>query len=223
MKKYLVTIVTLLLAAIVAPAWSAQKANEQKVAEDLRTAFKNETTESTMYAAYAKKAREEGLQKIAVLFEAVSKADNIHASNHEAALRQLGEPTPSVQPDFNVGSTKENLENAINVEANGLKAYPGFITDAKQAMVYMAEVSFNYSYETGLKHKAFFQYALNALDNNNLASLATSYQVCSTCGNTYPGQGPKRCGICMTSMSRDLAFNVETTGAAQHAGSHLGK
>ncbi len=223
MKKYLVTIVIVLLAAIVVPAWSAQKADEQKVAEDLRSAFTNETVASVKYAAYAEKAKEEGLQKIAVLFEAVSKADKIHAANHAAALKQLEEPTPTVMPDFKVNSTKENLEDAVKGETNELKLYPGFIEDASEAKVAMAQISFNYAYETGLKHKAFFQNALNDLESNNVASLASSYEVCSTCGNTYPGQGPERCGICMTSMSRGFTVNLQPAGGSQHSGSLLKK
>ena len=107
MKKYFLTSIVLLMTIAVIPAWSSTSAERQKVVDDLKAAFKGETTASAKYAAYADKANSEGLQKIALLFEAASKAENIHAGNHKAALEQLGEDAPEVTPKYEVKSTKE--------------------------------------------------------------------------------------------------------------------
>ena len=68
---------------------------------NLQAAFTGETTASAKYAAFGQQARKEGHANIALLFEAASKAEAIHAANHKAALEQLGEKAPDVKPEFN--------------------------------------------------------------------------------------------------------------------------
>lgn len=203
MKKYLSTALAVLLVIAVAPALAGDKADEQKVVEDLKAAFTNETVASAKYAAYAEKAKAEGLQKVAVLFKAASTAKEVVAANHKAGLEQLGEPAPQVRPEFKVNSTKENLEDAIKDEADGSAAvYPEFIEDASEAKVAIANISFNYAYKSQLKSKAFYEHALNVLENGGVESLPSMYRVCGTCGNIYPGEGPARCGCCLTCKDR---------------------
>ena len=178
-----------------------------KTVGDLKEAFKGETTASAKYNAYAQKAREEGYPNIALLFEAASKSESIHAGNHKAALAQLGEKHPTVDPEFEVKSTRENLEDAIKGESYEVATmYPGFIKEANNAKVNIALLSFNYAYQTEQKHKVMYENALKALDNKNDASLPARYQVCPTCGNTYEGTAPERCGISMTPRDRFLTI-----------------
>ena len=49
----------------------------QKTIANLQNAYIGESTASAKYAAFAKKAREEGHVKIGLLFEAASKAESI--------------------------------------------------------------------------------------------------------------------------------------------------
>lgn len=85
--------------------------------KNLKAAFIGETNASAKYAAFAKKAREEGYANVALLFQAASEAEKIHANNHGAALEQLGDKAPPVEPKVDVKSTKENLEEAIKGES----------------------------------------------------------------------------------------------------------
>ena len=207
MKRYLLTALTLILSATLAAAWSSKNADKQKVVDDLKAAFTGETTASAKYAAYAEKARSENLPKIALLFEAASKAESIHAGNHKAALEQLGESAPDVTPKYDVKSTKENLKDAIAGETyESTTMYPDFLKDASAANVTIALISFNYAYKTELKHKALYEAALRSLETGKADEMASMYQVCPTCGNTYEGEGPARCGICMTSKDRYITF-----------------
>lgn len=207
MRKHLSTAIAILMAISTVPAWSAS-ADKQKVVDDLKAAFTGETTASAKYAAYAKKAESEGLQKVALLFQAASKAESIHAGNHKAALEQLGASAPDVKPKYDVKTTRENLKDAIAGETyESTTMYPGFIEDGNAAKVTIALISFNYAYKTELKHKALYEAALKALESNKVETMASSYQVCTTCGNTYEGKGPARCGICMTSRDRFLDIN----------------
>lgn len=207
MRKHLSTAIAILMAISTVPAWSAS-ADKQKVVDDLKAAFTGETTASAKYAAYANKAESEGLQKVALLFQAASKAESIHAGNHKAALEQLGASAPDVKPKYDVKTTRENLKDAIAGETyESTNMYPGFIEDGNAAKVTIALISFNYAYKTELKHKALYEAALKALESNKVETMASSYQVCTTCGNTYEGKGPARCGICMTSSDRFLDIN----------------
>lgn len=168
--------------------------------ENMLDAFKGETTASAKYAAYSKKAEEEGYHQIAMLFKAASASEKIHASNHKAVLKEGGVTVPDIAPEFVVKSTKENLQDAIAGEGYEVKTmYPQFITNANAAGNQMSLMSLNYAYKTEQKHKVFYEKALAALDANNVKSLPSVYFVCPTCGNTYESVAPERCGISMTS------------------------
>lgn len=170
---------------------------------NIKDAIKGETTASAKYAAYAKKAKEEGLAKVALLFQAASKAESIHANNHRAVLEQLGVKMDSFKPEFAVKSTKENLQDAINGETYEVTTmYPGFLKSAQDENVNLALISFNYAYQTEKKHQAMYKNALDQVNNGKEKTLSAKYMVCTTCGNTYDGEAPARCGISMTPKER---------------------
>lgn len=179
-----------------------QAANDKSV-KDLQAAFTGESTASAKYTAFGKKAREEGNLKVAVLFDAASKAESIHAGNHKAVLLQLKATVPVVSPKFEVKTTAENLKDAIAGESYEVATmYPDFIKDAQSENVTLAMVSFNYAFQVEKKHKALYEKALKALTEGKEKSLASVYMVCSTCGNTYENEAPDRCGISMTPKDR---------------------
>ncbi len=211
MKK--TSIVTVLAAAAIIVVFQSFKSNspvktETKDAnaisfQNMQDAFKGETTASAKYAAYSKKAEEEGFHEIALLFNAASKSEKIHATNHKAVLLEGGQTVPVITPEFSVKLTKENLKDAIAGEGYEISTmYPDFITNANTAKNQFALVSLNYAYKTEQKHKPFYEKALAALERNNVKSLPTVYYVCPTCGNTYDTTAPKRCGISMTSSEK---------------------
>lgn len=176
---------------------------------NLQAAFKGETTASAKYAAYSKKAEEEGLHEIAMLYHAASVAENIHANNHKAVLEEAGQTVPEIIPEFTVKTTKENLRDAIEGESyESNKMYPEFMVTAKAANNDLAGISLNYAYRTELKHLEMYKGALAALENDNVKSLPTVYYICPTCGNTYQTTMPKRCGISMTSKEKFMEITT---------------
>lgn len=176
---------------------------------NLKAAFTGETTASAKYAAYAKKAQEEGLTQIALLFKATSKSEMIHANNHRAVLEDMGETAPAVTPQFTVKTTKENLADAIAGESYEISTmYPEFMTTANTADNQLALTSLNYAYRTEQRHKPLYEKALAALQNNQTGSLPGQYLVCPTCGNTYDSTPPKRCRISMTPSERFMKINT---------------
>jgi rubrerythrin len=179
-----------------------------KTAENMQAAFNGESNATARYAAFSKKAEEEGYHEIAMLFKAASMAEQIHADNHKAVLEEMGVTLKAPVLDVKVNSTKENLEFAIKGEAYEVAdMYPTFLKDANNADNQIALISLNYAYKTEKKHKVFYEKALEALNKNTVKSLPTTYFICPTCGNTYETTAPKRCGISMTNGSKFIKVN----------------
>lgn len=156
-----------------------------KTIENMQAAFKGETNASDRYAAFAKKADEEGYKEIAVLFRAASKAEGIHAENHKQVMEDMGVKANPVTPEVEVKSTKENLEAAIKGETYEVKEmYPDFLKTADAADGQLALISLNYARKTEKKHEKLYEKALKALETKDFTSLAKVYYVCPTCGNT---------------------------------------
>jgi rubrerythrin len=207
MKKLSVVLLAASLLIAATSAFGIEKASTIKTVENLKAAVTGETTASAKYAAYAKKAREEGLARIAYLFDAASKAEGIHAANHRAVLEQMGEKMGEVTPKFEVKSTKENLMDAIAGESYEVATmYPEFLKEANTAKANAALLSFNYAYKTEQKHKELYTRALAALEQNKVDTLPSRYLVCPTCGNTYDNEAAARCGICLTPKDRFITF-----------------
>jgi len=171
-----------------------------KTIENLKAGIKGETTASAKYAAFAVKAREEGNDTIAKLFDAASKAESIHATNHRKVLEGLGEKMEDFKPEFEVKTTAENLLAAIEGETyEATTMYPQFLSDAKAEKAEKATKSFTWAFDTEKKHAAFYQKALDALKVNAENKLAFEYAVCPVCGNTYEKATlDKKCAFCQT-------------------------
>ena len=165
-----------------------------KTIVNMQTAFKSETLSSAKYAAYSKKAEQEGYFQIALLFKAASTAEGIHANNHKSVLQESGITVSMIIPVFATHSTLENLKDAITGESYELKKrYPKFLKDAVQNDNQSATVSLNYAYTTEKKHKLFYTAELVALENNAEKYLPTEFYVCGNCGNTYHTKAPEVC------------------------------
>jgi len=177
--------------------------------KNLHAAFIGETTASAKYAAFSKKAEEEGYHEIAMLFKAASSSENFHANNHKAVLEEAGEVVATFKPKFTVKTTAENLSSAIEGETYEVTTmYPDFLKNAQEAGNQFALMSLNYAYKTEKKHKKLYESALEALNSNTVKNLSSVYYVCPTCGNTYEGKIPKKCGISMTGSEKFIKISL---------------
>ena len=93
-----------------------------KTIENLKAAITGESTASATYAAYAAKAAQEGQPLIQKLFEAASKAESVHAANHNKVLEKLGATMDPIDIQIHVGTTAENLKAAIAGKPTNSKA-----------------------------------------------------------------------------------------------------
>jgi rubrerythrin len=171
-----------------------------KTIENLKAGIKGETTASTKYAAFAQKAREEGNDTIAKLFDAASKAESIHASNHLKVLEELGEKMDEFKPEFEVKTTAENLKAAIDGETYEVNTmYPQFLANAETEKAPNATKSFTWAQDTEKKHLQFYTNALQVLNTKAVNKLPFEYAVCPVCGNTYEKASmDANCAFCMT-------------------------
>ncbi|MCK9641002.1 MAG: hypothetical protein M0R39_13935 [Prolixibacteraceae bacterium] len=187
---------------------SCNEAKPVKTIENLKAGIKGETTASAKYAAFSVKAMEEGHEAISKLFAAASKAEAIHAANHRKVLEGLGMKMDDFKPEFEVKTTAENLQAAIDGEGYEVSTmYPQFLTDAKAEKVGKAEKSFNWAVDTEKKHHDFYVKALESLKNSTENALPVQYAVCPVCGNTYDNAklDPK-CAFCQSGQEKFLTI-----------------
>ena len=179
-----------------------------KTIENLKAGIKGETTASAKYAAFAEKARAEGLDTVAKLFDAASKAEGIHAANHSKVLEGLGEKMEEFTPEFEVKTTAENLQAAIDGEGYEVATmYPQFLADAKTENVEKATKSFTWAMDTEMKHHEFYKKALAAVQTNTEKTLPFEYAVCPVCGNTYDKATiTEKCDFCGTAKDKFIAI-----------------
>lgn len=180
-----------------------------KTIENLKAAYNGESTASAKYAAFAEKAKTEGLDTVAIMFLATSKAEAIHADNHRKVLEKLGEKPGEPQIGvFSVLSTAENISDAIKGEMYEIDTmYPGFIGAAESEKCADAVKSFSWAFDTEKKHQAFYKVAIDALNGGGEKSLPAKWFVCLVCGNTYDiGTVEAACDFCMTPKEKFLAF-----------------
>jgi rubrerythrin len=179
-----------------------------KTIKNLKDAIVGETTASAKYKAFADKAREEGNDTIAILFDAASKAEAIHADNHTKVLTELGETMEAFTPQFEVKTTAENLKAAIDGESyEAATMYPQFLADAKAEKVEKATKSFTWALDTEMKHKDFYSNALSALNSGSETNLPVGYAVCPVCGNTYDmAIVDAKCAFCQTDKEKFINF-----------------
>ena len=194
--------------ALVFLAGYRSMAGTEKTVENLKTAFKAESTASAKYAAYARQARQEGLIGIAFMFDALSKSGQIHAANHQTVFEKMGQTAGPVAPEFTVRTTVENLRSAVSARPGDImSAYPGFIATARDEDAAPAAKSFRWAMDTEKKQQIMLQNALNALDAKKTGTLPKVYWVCPKCGNTYDVAKPEEaCAFCSTGSEKFIRF-----------------
>ena len=183
-----------------------QQAKSVKTIENLKAGIKGETTASAKYAAFALKAQEEGNVAVAKLFEAASKAEGIHAANHQKVLEGLGEKMEAFTPEFEVKTTLENLQAALDGETYETETmYPQFLADAATEKVEKATQSFTWASDTEKKHQEFYKNAIASMApvtdpaKPSTIILPAGYAVCPVCGNTYDIAAiDDKCAFCQT-------------------------
>jgi rubrerythrin len=150
---------------------------------NLKEAFAGESQANRRYLAFAKKADEEGLKQVALLFRAAADAETVHAFNHFKALGA-------------VKGTTENLKTAIAGETSEFTSmYPRMIEEAKKEGNEPAKMSFSEANDVEKIHAGLYKKALESVESGKDMETKDIY-VCQVCGNTVEGEPPGVCPIC---------------------------
>jgi rubrerythrin len=192
-----------LLALLGIIAFTGCRNKPERTIANLQTAVVDEATANARYTAFAAKAREEGYQTIAKLFDATSRAEKVHSERYKEFLDQLDAPLKDFQPQYELKSTAENLQTAIDLETREVNSvYPKFMTDATAEKMDDIAETMGWSMSMEKKHLQLLIKALTLLKTapDSLNTLATGYTICPVCGNTCDSLAiEKTCPNCQTS------------------------
>jgi len=165
--------------------------------DNLMAAFNGESNAHANYAAFAKKADEEGYTQVASLFRAATRAEEIHAANHAAVIKKMGGNPQAVINTPAVKTTSENLKAAIAGETYERDVmYPEFIVNAKAANERAAIRTFTYALAAETEHAALYTEALNNL--SAWKGGKKEFYVCPVCGKTVTVVDFSACSVCGT-------------------------
>ena len=184
--------------AVVTLAQAVQSPAADNTLKNLEAAFNGESNANARYLAFASKADQEGYGEVAILFRAAAKAEEVHARNFAAHVKNLGgTPQARLDPPV-VKSTRENLEAAIQGETYERDTmYPEFRKQAREAYNMDAIRLFNYAYNAEGEHAKQFTYASANLEN--MRGKNATYYVCTICGYTIKGAPDRACHSCYSS------------------------
>jgi rubrerythrin len=168
--------------------------------ENLQTAYNGESNAQTRYLAFAAKAQDEGYLRVASLFRAAARSEQVHVRNHAEVIRKMGgTPRAEVKAPA-VKTTLENLQSAIEGEKyESEQMYPGFLAQARAEKNTRAVRTFNLARQVESVHATLYS---AARANLNGWKAAAPFYVCPVCGNTVAVLGFEMCPICFTRSSK---------------------
>lgn len=149
---------------------------------NLQVAFNGESNAHARYLAFAKKADAEGFRGAASLFRAAARAEEVHANNHAAVIKEFGgSPVAKLETPV-VKSTRDNLEAALKGETYERdQMYPSFIRQAKEEGNAKALRTLTLALTAEVEHAKLYTEALQNLERMRSAKL---FYVCPVCGFT---------------------------------------
>jgi rubrerythrin len=185
-----------LVLALVFTASAADKPVSSKVRNILERAVQNEREAATRYDAYALKAAEEGYPGVVNLFTAAARAERVHASRFEKAMRERGIPIPSaLDYEPRVGTTRENLRAAAAAEVSERDGiYREAIDAAAGASDAALALVFDQTRDTEVEHANLMNAAARQLEKLRESK---AFFVCDDCGYTTDVELPLCC-LCRT-------------------------
>jgi rubrerythrin len=153
------------------------------------------------------RAAEAQFPNVARLWRAISAAELIHAGDHYRTLKYLGEGhVANSMGAFGPGDVAKNLGLSIAGESFEIEEmYPAFMKIAELQGEKDALRSFDWSYQTELKHLELFNKAQAAVTAGDDVALGP-VQVCEVCGYTLEGDAPDVCPVCGAKRERFTAY-----------------
>ena len=174
--------------------------------DNLMTAYNGESNANVRYLAFAKKADEEGYGKVASLFRAAARAEQVHFEHHAAVITKLG-GTPGAKIETPVvKSTMENLEEALKGETYESDVmYPEFLAKAEKDKIADAVDAFEDAKAAEKVHAGWYKKALAKMDAWKGPKM--DFYVCPKCGNVVDMIPGPVCPICAENTRKFMLVN----------------
>lgn len=180
MRKSFVTLFSAMALTVLAVTFAAA-AEKPNTVKNLQEAYNDEANAHERYLAFAKQADDEGYGEVASLFRAAARSEEIHMNNHGEVLRIMGAPAKSELKTPKVGTTKENIKEAMKDEAEERDVtYRDFMNLAAEEHNAEAERTFKYAKNAEMQHYTLLKDALANLEHRKGKS--KKYYVCTVCG-----------------------------------------
>ncbi|MBM4033720.1 MAG: rubrerythrin family protein [Planctomycetes bacterium] len=176
-------------------------------AANLRSAFGGESMAHMRYKLWSARAGDEGYPNVARLFRAIAHAEQVHATNHFAALAdEAGAHLVAAGGGFGLGPTSANLAGAIEGETFEFEEmYPAYLAAARAQGEKAATQTLHYAAAAEKLHAALYAEAKKAVDAGKDVELGP-VQICETCGYTAEGDVPDFCPICGVGKDKFRTF-----------------
>jgi rubrerythrin len=188
----------LLVALLISCGLAGIASAEGNTLQNMQAAFNGESNAHARYLAFAKQADREGYGQVASLFRAAARAEEVHAANHAAVIKEMGATPQAKIESPDVKSTRENLQAAIKGETYERDTmYPDFLKQARKDHNKAALKSLNYAKTAEAEHAKLYAAALADL-NSLKGSKGVTYFVCPTCGYTTREITFEKCPSCFS-------------------------
>jgi rubrerythrin len=169
--------------------------------KNLLAAFAGESQARNRYTLFAAKARSEGYELVAQIFEETARNELAHAKRFFSFLEGYPVQITATYPAGKVGTTLENLKAARDGEdEEGSLLYPQFADTATQEGFTAVAAVFNLISSIEKEHRDRYQKYKDLVDAGwvwpNTTSATKWY--CTNCGYITSGpQPPIVCPVCM--------------------------
>lgn len=167
--------------------------------KNLLTAFAGESQARNRYAYFASKAREEGYEQIALIFEETANQEKEHAKRYFKFLEGGDVEINWLFPAGVIGTTAENLKAAAAGEHyEWTKMYPGFAKVAKQEGFSVIAAAFEAICVSEKQHDARYKALLANVEGGSVFKKPKpAAWRCLNCGYLHKGtEPPKKCPAC---------------------------
>ena len=177
---------------------SENKLKGSKTEQNLINAFAGESQARNRYSYFAKQAKKEGYEQIAEIFLMTAENEKEHA---KLFYEHIGNTKGLVNAEypFELGTTEENLESAINGEKEEWSIlYPEGEKIAKQEGFDEIATTFHHVIEAEKHHENRYKKLLENVKNNTVFSKEKeTCWMCRECGYVHHGKSaPKKCPNC---------------------------
>jgi rubrerythrin len=155
---------------------------KKRTEDNVYKAFIGEAKAYFRLLAYARKAEEEDVPQIALLFRAIAEAEKVHATLHLNLLK-----------DIVVKDTDTNLEKSFQREKSiSENEYPDFLKAAEEDGETAAALVFGHARDAESFHAKLYERAIYHVIKNE----AKAYHICQVCGYVTDKKIPDKCPVC---------------------------